>query len=311
MRQLKQLGGGLLVLLAFSAFLASAAWATSPPVNTSPPRIYGKGKKTPEPPEQSETVNSTVGTWSNEPTTYAYQWLRCNAAGAECSKIAGATVSTYTVAAADVGHALVLDVTAKNSAGEATAASAVTQVVPPINQPQLSPAPTETKTLAFSGTSGGVDLYDNADRWDCTSASISGTFFSATEAKKVKVTLNGCSEGLGSRTSEYLRATLGYVSEANHTAALNLTPEAATSWLQPWWFGLPIEGSVIGGLGPVNTKTTGLNLLYERSHEVQEIQRFEKPLVQPNQHLFWNKGEMVIQTEFRLSFGGSTVTLQA
>jgi hypothetical protein len=311
MRKLKQLGGGLLVLLAFSAVLAPTAWATSPPVNTSPPKILA-GKKAPEPPEQTEALNSSIGTWSNEPTSYAYQWLRCNAAGAECSKIAGATVSTYTVAAADVGHTLVLDVTAKNSAGEATAASAATQVVIAINQPQLSPAPTETKTLAFSGTSGSLDLWDGGNAWDCTSGSISGTFFSASEARNVKVTLTGCSSGVGTVTSESLRATLGYVSEANHTVALKLAPETAKNWLGVWWFGLPLEGSVIGGLGPVNTKTSGLNLGYKRSGEAQELQRFEKPLVQPDQHLLWDKGQMVITAEFHLTFGaGTTVTLKA
>lgn len=45
----------------------------------------------------NETLTATRGTWTVTPTTLAYQWLRNGAA------ISGATASTYTVRAADVG----------------------------------------------------------------------------------------------------------------------------------------------------------------------------------------------------------------
>ena len=51
------------------------------------------------------------------PSAATYAWLRCNANGRLCTAIAGATSDSYTVAAADAGHALIGVVTA--SAGAA------------------------------------------------------------------------------------------------------------------------------------------------------------------------------------------------
>ena len=60
------------------------------------------------------------------PTSYAYQWERCNGTGGECKEISGATSSKYTPVEADVEHTLVAKVTAKNSEGEASASSKAT-----------------------------------------------------------------------------------------------------------------------------------------------------------------------------------------
>ncbi|MEV5011626.1 hypothetical protein AB0K74_24345 [Streptomyces sp. NPDC056159] len=58
-----------------------------------------------------------------------YQWQRCNARGTGCASIAGATRTTYGLAAADVGKRLRINVTATNVDGHSTARSAVTTVV--------------------------------------------------------------------------------------------------------------------------------------------------------------------------------------
>jgi thermitase len=101
----------------------------SPPVNTSSPSISGNGTI-------GQTLQASTGAWTNSPTGYAYQWQRCDANGANCAAISGATLSTYLVASADVGSTLRVQVTASNSAGSATATSAQTAVVaagPPQN----------------------------------------------------------------------------------------------------------------------------------------------------------------------------------
>ena len=51
------------------------------------------------------------------PATYTYQWQRCDAKGANCVDIPGATDDTYTPSADDVGHTLRAEVTATNDAG--------------------------------------------------------------------------------------------------------------------------------------------------------------------------------------------------
>ena len=66
------------------------------PVNTAAPTITGTA-------QQSQTLTEHNGTWTNEPTSYSYQWQRCDTTGANCSPIAGAKEQTYTLGSADVG----------------------------------------------------------------------------------------------------------------------------------------------------------------------------------------------------------------
>lgn len=62
-------------------------------------------------------MTAVQGTWSNQPFVFAHQWLRCERSGLGCQPIAGASGTSYTLVGADVGHTLVLQETATNSAG--------------------------------------------------------------------------------------------------------------------------------------------------------------------------------------------------
>jgi hypothetical protein len=75
------------------------------------------------------SLTADPGSWAGSPTTFAYQWQRCDAAGAACASIPGATRQTYVVADADLGSTLRVTVAARNAAGSATATSAPTGVV--------------------------------------------------------------------------------------------------------------------------------------------------------------------------------------
>src|ERR671930_1788327 len=114
------------VLLAIAMFALTgvgSAVAATAPQNTSPPTISGV-------PKQGETLTADPGTWSGaQPITYAYQWRRCDANGASCSNIIGATSKTYTLTSVDVGNRLRVRVRASNSAGAGTATSLPTAVV--------------------------------------------------------------------------------------------------------------------------------------------------------------------------------------
>ncbi|MGO9901607.1 MAG: hypothetical protein ACLP0J_18415, partial [Solirubrobacteraceae bacterium] len=92
------------------------------PVNSALPVISGTA-------QQGDALSATNGSWSNSPTSYVYQWRDCSASGSSCSNISGATSSSYTVAASDVGDTVDVVVTAKNAGGSTPATSAQTQTV--------------------------------------------------------------------------------------------------------------------------------------------------------------------------------------
>ena len=102
--------------------LATAAQAQYAPSNTSPPTISGTA-------QQGQTLTATTGAWNGAPTSFSFQWLRCNAAGDACAAIAGAISNTYTAQAADVGSTLRVRVTATNASGSTAADSAPTAAV--------------------------------------------------------------------------------------------------------------------------------------------------------------------------------------
>ncbi|HEU5252711.1 MAG TPA: hypothetical protein VFU16_05215 [Solirubrobacterales bacterium] len=87
------------------------------PVNTSLPSI------SPSTPETGKAATASTGTWTEEPTGYAYQWKRCNASGLECTNISGATKSSYTPLEADLEKTLRVEVTASNLGGSTSATS--------------------------------------------------------------------------------------------------------------------------------------------------------------------------------------------
>lgn len=76
------------------------------------------------------TLTADTGAWAGAPTAFAYQWRRCDASGSACLDIAGATASTYSVAAGDSRSTLRILVIATNAAGSGGAISAPTAAVP-------------------------------------------------------------------------------------------------------------------------------------------------------------------------------------
>ena len=158
----------------------TAAVVASAPVNTALPVVSGEAK-------DERTLSASTGSWSGTPTiTYAYQWEGCNTAGEGCSSISGATAASYTVAHEEVGDTIRVKVTAKNSAGEASASSAQTAAVvasAPVNTalPVVSGEAKDERTLSAStGSWSGTPTITYAYQWEgCNTAgegcsSISG-----------------------------------------------------------------------------------------------------------------------------------------
>ena len=119
----------------------------SAPANVTLPTVSGT-------PQAGQTVTASTGTWTgSQPITYAYQWLRCDAASAACLAISGATSASYAVTAADVGDTLRVAVTASNGVGPSTATSNATAVV---QGASTAPANTVAPTITGSAQAGQV-----------------------------------------------------------------------------------------------------------------------------------------------------------
>lgn len=106
------------------------------PANTAAPAVTGNAFP-------GQVLSCSTGSWTNSPSSYAYQWLRAGVA------ISGATASTYTVVEADGGSLITCQVIATNADGS--------------SQPAVS-----NSKLAFGTThaswymSGGIDNSDPA-----------------------------------------------------------------------------------------------------------------------------------------------------
>lgn len=106
------------------------------PRNTARPTITGE-------PEAGQELTAEEGTWTNSPTSFSYQWQRCDVDAIACAVVTGATGKTYGVRNADVGFRLRVEVTARNANGAGSAVSNPTGIVVP-SVPITNARPTVT-----------------------------------------------------------------------------------------------------------------------------------------------------------------------
>jgi hypothetical protein len=114
--------------------LAGSAVAAAPQ-NTSLPTISGKEMT-------GQTLTAEVGTWTNSPTSYAYQWQRCARDGTQCGDISNQTAKTYRLTDSDVGNTVRVVVTAKNADGSTSAGSKPSGVISGNSAPRMLTKPT-------------------------------------------------------------------------------------------------------------------------------------------------------------------------
>ena len=139
-----------LAVLALIVTAASPARTAAAPKNTSPPTTVGNA-------DEGQILLASPGGWANNPSQFAYQWQRCDAAGAACVDIPAATLGKYTLTAADAGHTVRVTVTASNVDGQLATSSARTATVSAKGAP---PARNEAPTIVFlSLKRGGTRVY--------------------------------------------------------------------------------------------------------------------------------------------------------
>ena len=109
------------------------------PSNAGLPTVVGMSK-------QGRQLTGSTGVWSGSGVIgYGYQWYRCDAAGAHCKSVHGATKPTYTLVAKDVGQTLGFAVRATDATGTATAYASL---VGPVAGPSATLVPTSQPTIA-------------------------------------------------------------------------------------------------------------------------------------------------------------------
>jgi hypothetical protein len=147
--------------LAFSStneyFMPAAFFLVSDegaPISSGAPEADGLAR-------DGDTLTADPGSWNGTgPLTYEYQWQRCDASGANCTDIVGATQSTYVPGSGDIGSTIRVIVTASNDAGEsAPATSGPTAVV-------LPAAPSNATPPSIGGTAAqGQTLTADPGTW--------------------------------------------------------------------------------------------------------------------------------------------------
>jgi hypothetical protein len=117
------------------------------------------------------TLTANRGSWSGNPTSYTYTWIRCDANNNNCLALP-AHGSSYQPTSADVGHRLRFRVEAANAGGHATADSAPTAVIAAAPQP-----PALGTRPSVSGTAqAGNTLTGNRGGWSGNPTSYTYTW---------------------------------------------------------------------------------------------------------------------------------------
>jgi hypothetical protein len=213
--------------------------AAGVPVNTVAPAITSDGS-----PQNGESVSCSQGTWTNSPISFSYQWRR------DGVNISSATLSTYTLQSADVGHAITCQVTATNVSGSSSATSAA---ITPTAAP-AAPVNTATPVISGGSTTGsllssttgtwtGVPTPTYAYRWQRDGVNITG-------ATSSSYTLSSADEGHVIRCAVTATNTSGSATANSNT--ITGAPQPSTVATRGAKMNLDVGGTWIGLKLPPN-----------------------------------------------------------
>jgi GH25 family lysozyme M1 (1,4-beta-N-acetylmuramidase) len=202
--------------------VAIPAYPGGAPTGSSPPTIVGVA-------QTGKTLAGIPGSWSGgKPVTFAYQWQRCDAAGGACAPIAGAISETYLPVTADVGHALVLGVTAQATGGSATAASPPTVAVVAGGGTAARPAATSAPTVAGTAVVG-QSLTSSVGTWTGAPSSFAYQWRRCGATGVQCVAIVGATGATYTLTPDDIGATVSLVVTATGKGGSTSVPTAATA----------------------------------------------------------------------------------
>ncbi len=221
-----------------AARFAIAALPQGAPAPVAPPTIVGTA-------QAGTRLAGVPGSWSGgKPVAFTYQWSSCDAAGAGCTPIPGATLESYTPTATDVGHALTLGVTAATSAGSATASSPPTLAVRVGGAPGSTPPAVISPPVVTGTPQAGQTLSSSAGTWSGSPTSF------AYEWRRCDAAGAGCATIVGATASTYtltpddIGATLSLVVTATGKGGSQATVAPTT----PLVAAAPVPAAVVGSL---------------------------------------------------------------
>jgi sugar lactone lactonase YvrE len=108
--------------------------------------------------ETGYALSADPGIWTaSGPIAYTYEWERCNASGESCSEVSGASESSYTPVAQDLGSTLRVVVSATSGEEHSTVTSAPTAaIVSPETAPESTGVPSIEGTFTAGDTLSAV-----------------------------------------------------------------------------------------------------------------------------------------------------------
>jgi hypothetical protein len=215
-----------------------------------------------------DTVNATTGTWTGtEPIIYSYQWEICNASGAECKEVSGATEASFVIPTGHVGETLRVIVTAKNVAGSVPKTSEASLAI--LGQP-----PVNMKSPAVSGTTtAGQILSTSNGEWTGTEPILFTYVWERCNASGAS-----CAEIAGqilplyTLTTEDIGHTIRSIVTGKNIAGSTPAPSAATAEVKgvppanvvlPLVTGLTTTGSTLSTTNGTWTGTEPITFTYQ------------------------------------------------
>ncbi len=218
---------------------ATAIVLPQAPTDTVPPSVSGTTV-------EGETLSASNGTWSGSPSSFSYRWQDCNTVGGGCVDISGATASSYTLRAVDVGDTIRVVLSASNAGGSTQASSAATEVIAP--DPPPAPAPTNMTLPTVAGVAvAGEALTASAGTWSGSPTSFSYQWQDCNAAGESCSNLGGATGASHSLAAGDVGHSLRVVVTASNAGGSSSASSAATGVVVP----LAPRNTVLPSIGGV------------------------------------------------------------